>query len=154
MTPWPQPEFAMDRPVFIEQEPIMNRTILLVDNDALFVEQMRQRLIVHGNRVLCARTQAEAERILHSIRPDLVVSEVMLEHQDGGFCLAWKLKKLYPDVPVIMVSAVTWHTGLYFNLSAPEDRTWIKAELFLDKPIRVEELESAIQQLLKPARTA
>lgn len=132
----------------------MNRTILLVDNDALFVEQMRQRLIVHGNRVLCARTQAEAERILHSIRPDLVVTEVMLERQDGGFCLAWNLKKLYPDVPVIMVSAVTWHTGLYFNLSTPEDRTWIKAELFLDKPIRVEELESAIQLLLKPARTA
>lgn len=132
----------------------MNRTILMVDNDALFVEQVRQRLIMHGNRVLCARTQAEAERILNSIRPDLVVSEVMLEHQDGGFSLAWKVKKLHPNVPVIMVSSVTWHTGLYFNLSTPEDRAWIKAELFLDKPIRPEELESAIEQLLKPARTA
>lgn len=132
----------------------MNRTILLVDKDALFVEEMRRRLIDHGYRVLCARTQAEGERIIDSVRPDLVVTEVLLERPDGGFCLAWHSKKKHPDVPVIMVSAVTWHTGLYFNLSTAEDRNWIKADLFLDKPIRVEELESAIQSMLKPARTA
>ena len=137
-----------------QEEIEMAKTILFVDKDILFVEQMRQRFLSAGYRVLSARSQAEAERIIETTRPNVVVSEVLLEHQDGGFCLAWKVKKKYPDVPVIMVSAVTWHTGLYFNLSTPEDRTWIKADVFLDKPIRAEELESVVQSALQPAKVA
>ncbi|MDR1613926.1 MAG: response regulator [Planctomycetota bacterium] len=134
----------------------MARTILLVDKEPLFVEQTRQRFLSQGYRVLCARTQAEAERIIASTRPDIVVTEVVLDRQDGGFCLAWEVKKRYPDVPVVIVSSVTWHTGLYFNLSTPEDRNWIKADVFIDKPIRAEELDSAISDCLnrKATKTA
>ena len=130
----------------------MAKTILLVDKDNLFVEQMRQRFLSLGYRILVARTQAEAERIIESTRPDLVVTEVILDRQDGGFCLAWVVKNKYPDVPVIIVSSVTWHTGLYFNLSTPEDRNWIKADYFIDKPIRSEELESAVLTSLQKVK--
>ncbi len=132
----------------------MVKTILLVDKDTLFVEQIRQKFLASGFRVLCARTQAEAERILATTEPDVLVTEVTLERQDGGFCLAWKAKKRYPGLPIIIVSSVTWHTGLYFNLSTPEDRLWIKADYFLDKPTRPEELEAVIQHCLHPAKTA
>ncbi len=130
----------------------MVKTILLADKDTLFVEQIRQKFLASGFRVLCARSQAEAERILDSTRPDVMVTEVTLERQDGGFCLAWKAKKKYPDLPVIIASAVTWHTGLYFSLSTPEDRMWIKADYFLTKPTRPEELEAIIRQCLHPAK--
>ena len=136
------------------QEMEMARTVLFADNDSLFVDQMRQVFIGAGYRVLWARTRAEAERIIGETRPDIVVTEVTLEHQDGGFCLAWAVKKKYPDVPVVMVSAVTWHTGLYFNLSGAGDRNWIKAEAFLDKPIRAEELVAVTRSLMKPAKAA
>lgn len=132
----------------------MVKTILLVDKDALFIEQVRQYFLTHGFRVLCARTQAEAERILESTRPDVVVTEIMLERQDAGFCLAWKAKKRYPGLPVIIVSSVTWQSGLYFSISSDEDKNWIKADYLLDKPIRVEELESVIHNVLAPAKTA
>ena len=132
----------------------MARTILFVDKDTLFVEQMRHRFLPAGYRVLVARSQSEAERIVESTRPDVLVTEVMLERQDSGFCLAWQVKKKYPAVPVVMVSSVTWHTGLYFNLSTPDDRNWIKADYFLDKPIRTEELEAVIQTCLATAKTA
>lgn len=122
----------------------MVKTILLVDRDPLFVEQIRLHFLGQGCRVLCARSQAEAERILESTRPDVMVTEVILERQDGGFCLAWRAKQRYPDMPVAMVSNVTWHTGLYFSLSTPEDRAWIRADAFLDKPIRMEELDAVI----------
>ena len=122
----------------------MVKTILLVDRDPLFVEQIRQHFLGQGYRVLCAKSQAEAERILASTRPDMMVTEAILERQDGGFCLAWKAKQRYPDLPIAMVSSVTWHTGLYFSLSTPEDKMWIKADVFLDKPIRVEELEAVM----------
>lgn len=132
----------------------MIKTMLLVDRDQLFVEQVRQKFLSSGYRVLCASTQAEAERILGTIQPDVIVTEIMLERQDAGFCLAWRAKKLYPETPVIIVSSVTWHTGLYFTLSTPEDRTWIRADYFLDKPVRAEELESLVAMRLKSAKTA
>ncbi len=132
----------------------MAKTILLVDKDTLFVEQMRQRFLSLGYRILVARSQAEAERILESTRPDVVVTEVILERQDAGFCLAWEVKNRYPDVPVIIVSSVTWHTGMYFSMSTPEDRNWIKADYFIDKPIRSEELESVILTSLQKIKAS
>ena len=130
----------------------MAKTILFVDNDPLFVEQMRQEFLSLGYRILVARSQAEAERIIESTRPDVIVTEVALERQDAGFCLAWTAKRKYPDVPVVIVSSVTWHTGLYFSLSTPEDRNWIKADCFIDKPIRAEELESVVMNSLHKAK--
>jgi len=127
----------------------MAHTVLLVDTDLMFIEQTRQRLLDAGYRVLCAQSQAEAETILSRSKPDVLVSEVLLERPDGGFCLAWSAKRRYPEMPVLLVSTVTWHTGLYFSLSRPEDHAWIKADAFIDKPIRYEELESAIRRFLQ-----
>jgi DNA-binding response OmpR family regulator len=57
-------------------------------------------------------------------------------------------------VPVIMVSSVTWNTDLYFSLNSPGARDWIKADVFLDKPIRAEELVTTVQSVLQPAKAA
>jgi len=130
----------------------MLRTILFADKDPLFTEQMRQIFMAAGYRVLHARSEAEAEGIFSAIRPDVLITEVMLNYPDGGFCLAWKLKRKYPEVPVIMVSSVTWHTALYFSLTSPGARDWIKADVFLDKPIRTEELVTTVQNVLQPAK--
>lgn len=126
----------------------MVKTILVVDGDNAFVDQVRQKLLASGYRVLTARNQAEAEKIFESSTPDLMVTEVMLERPDAGFGLAWETKKKFPNMPVIIASAVTWKTGLDFGLDTAEQRSWIKADYFLDKPIRPEQLESVIQQCL------
>lgn len=128
----------------------MVKTVVFVDKDLLFVEQMRQVFLASGYRVLCARSEVEAEEIFAACRPDVVIMEALLDHMDGGFCLAWKLKGMHPDTPVVMVSAVTWHTNLYFNLSSPGARDWIKADVFLDKPIRAEELMATVRGVLRP----
>lgn len=130
------------------------RTILFVDKDQLFADQMRQAFQTAGYKVLYARSEAEAEDIFSSTRPEVVITEVMLTNPDGGFCLAWKLKRKDPKVPVIMVSSVTWQTDLYFNLTSPGASDWIKADAFLDKPIRAEELVAAVQSVLQPAKVA
>ena len=130
----------------------MLRTILFVDKDPLFAEQMRQIFLASGYRVLHTQCEIEAEEIFSATRPDVLITEVMLTHPDGGFCLAWKLKRKYPEVPVIMVSSVTWHTELYFNLTSPGARDWIKADVFLDKPVRAEEMMTTVQSVLQPAK--
>lgn len=132
----------------------MLRTVLIVDKDLLFVEQIRQKFLTAGYRVLCAQTEAEAEEIFNATRPDVLITEVMLHYQDGGFTLAWKLKQKYPEVPVVMVSSVTWHTGIYFSLSSPGARDWILADVFVDKPVRAESLFATVQNVLQPSQAA
>ena len=126
----------------------MGKTILVVDKDLSFVDKLRQKYMTAGWQVLCARSKAEAQGIFAATRPDVVVTEVILEHMDSGFCLAWEFKQKYPDVPVIIVSDVAWKTGLTFKLSSAGAKNWIKADAFLDKPVRLEELETLIDTLL------
>jgi len=130
----------------------MLRTILFVDKDPLFAEQMRQIFLDAGYRVLYARNETEAEDIFSAARPDVMITDVMLTYPDSGFCLAWKLKRKYPEVPVVMVSSVTWHTDLFFNLTSPGSRDWIMADAFMDKPVRTEELVGTVQSVLHPAK--
>jgi len=73
----------------------------------------------------------------------------MMESDDSGFILCYKLKRRYPDVPVILATAVSRETGLTFGLSSDQDREWIKADLYLEKGVRPEQLNQEIKKLLK-----
>ena len=58
------------------------------------------------------------------------------------------MKNKYPELPVIITTAVTAETGMIFEHSSETDKNWIKADLFLDKGIRVDLLEKEIRKLL------
>ena len=72
----------------------------------------------------------------------------MMENQDSGFILAYKTKKMYPDVPVIIATAVSSETGMVFGLDEDE-KNWIKADQYLEKNIRPDQLQREINKLLK-----
>ena len=73
----------------------------------------------------------------------------MMENDDSGFILAYKIKRKYPDVPIIIATAVTAETGMTFEMNRDDDQQWIKADLFLDKGIRADQLHREINKLLK-----
>jgi CheY-like chemotaxis protein len=125
------------------------RTILVVDDDPDFVEQMRVQLEGEGFRVLAAGGEREAERLLEAERPDLAIVDLMMEHADGGFALCHHVKKRDPAIPVIIVTAVTTETGLEFDAATDEERSWVKADVFLAKPVRFEQLVREIHRLLE-----
>ena len=56
---------------------------------------------------------------------------------------------LYTSNPVIIASAVTAETGLSFGVETAQDRSWIKADTFIEKGIRPDQLEREINKLLK-----
>lgn len=125
------------------------KSILIVDDDVDFLFQMREGVKGMGFDVITAGTQKEAEDIIERKRPDLAILDLMMENQDTGFILGHKIKSKYPDVPIIIVSAVTAETGMLFDVTSEEEREWIKADLFLDKGIRMDQLHKEIKKLLK-----
>jgi len=126
-----------------------NKTVLVVDDDIDFLIQTETVLKANGFEVVKAESQKEAEELLQMLKPDLAILDLMMEHFDGGFALAYHVKKLHPGTPVIICSAVTSETGMRFDAATDEERSWIKADLFLSKPIRHEQLLREINKLLE-----
>jgi len=124
-------------------------TVLVVDDDPDFVEQMRLQLTAAGFNVETAGGEREARRILDSRGADLALVDLMMEHADGGFALCHYIKNRKPPIPVILVTGVTHETGLEFDAATSEERSWVKADVFLAKPVRVEQLVREIHRLLK-----
>jgi len=127
----------------------MKKTILIVDDDMDYLFQMKLRVEQFGFETITADSQKEAEMIIETIRPDLAILDLMMESDDSGFILAYKIKRKYPDVPIIIATAVTAETGITFDVNTDENKQWIKADLFLDKGIRSDQLQREINKLLK-----
>ncbi len=125
------------------------KTILIVDDDPDFLFQMKMTIQDLGFEVISAETQKEAEDIIEKERPDLAILDLMMENQDTGFILCHKIKQKYPDLPIIIASAVTAETGMLFDVDTEEGQEWIKADLFMDKGIRKDQLQKEINKLLK-----
>ncbi len=126
--------------------------VLVVDDDEDFREQLRLQLEAAGYAVVTAAGETAAEKVLAETRPDLAVVDLMMEHEDGGFVLGYRLKKRFPDLPVIMVTGVAHETGHDFTTDTAAERAWIKADAVLAKPVRFEQLKRELARLLPQER--
>jgi len=126
-----------------------SRTVLLVDDDRDYLTSVRMHLESAGFSVVTAESVAEAKATMEQLRPDAAVIDLMLEEADGGFTLCHHLKRIDAALPVIMISAVQSETGLDFDASTDEERAWIRADAFLAKPIRFEQLDRELHRLLR-----
>lgn len=125
------------------------KTILLADDDPDYLFQVSFYLQKVGFRVLPAASQKEAEKILETEKPDLAIFDLIMEYEDSGFILSHKMKKRYPEVPVIIATSVAVETGIPFGLENEDDRKWIKADGYLEKGIRPDQLLNEINKLLE-----
>ena len=124
------------------------KTILLVDDDPDYLLQTRIKLEGYGYKVDTADSQKEAEIMLDRLKPDLALIDLMMENEDSGFILCYKIRKKYPDVPIIIATAVAAETGIQFDIHDENNKQWIKADVFLDKGVRSDVLKNEIEKLL------
>ena len=126
-----------------------NKLVLIVDDDPDYLLQLDMTVKSFGFETITAGSRKEGEQILETTKPDLNIFDLMMETQDSGFILAYKAKQKYPDVPVIIATAVTTETGITFTVDTEEDKNWIKADLYIEKGIRNDQLLREINKLLK-----
>lgn len=127
----------------------VNKTILIVDDDPDYLFQLKVKVEKFGYKTITADSQTEAEDLLERIKPDLAILDLMMEKEDSGFILCYRMKKKYPDVPIIIATGVAAETGISFDIHDENNRKWIKADRFLDKGIRSELLQAEIEKLLQ-----
>lgn len=124
-------------------------TVLVVDDDEDFIEQQKLFLSKMGFDVHAECCIADAIKALDNLHPSIAVIDLMMENPDAGFTLCHVIKKKYPEVPVIMVTAVASETGLEFDAPTSEERAWMKVDKLLTKPVRYEQLKGEIHRLLR-----
>lgn len=123
-----------------------NKRVLVVDDDVDILDQTQVHLEAAGYEVTTAGNEKDAEAKLKTFQPDLAVLDLMMENQDSGFILSYKIKKANPKIPVIMVTAVTSQTGISFDANGGPG-SWIKADAVIEKPIRYEQLIGEAKRL-------
>jgi CheY-like chemotaxis protein len=124
-------------------------TILVADDDPDYLFQTVFSLEKAGYKTVAVESQKEAESVISKLKPDLAIFDLMMETDDSGFILCYKIKKKYPDVPVILATAVSRETGMSFSIDSEKEKSWIRADRFLEKGIRAEQLDQEVMKLLK-----
>lgn len=123
------------------------KTILIADDDSDYLEQMKFHVEKFGFNTITANNQKECEEIIETKEFDMAILDLMMENDDSGFILSYKLKKKYPNKPIIMASAVSKETRFVFEPEKGDN--WIKADKMLEKGIRPDQLHREINKLLK-----
>jgi CheY-like chemotaxis protein len=124
-------------------------TILIADDDPDYLSLTVFSLEKAGYKTLAVESQAEAESVIEKFKPHLAIFDLMMESDDSGFILCYKMKKRYPEVPVILATAVSRETGFSFSIDSQLEKSWIRADRYLEKGIRPEQLDQEVMKLLK-----
>ena len=121
------------------------RRILVVDDEQFMVHTLARILELMGFDVLSAFGGRQAYEMYLSQKVDLVVSDLHMPDMNGVELLT-SIKSHNPEMPVILV------TGYGVDKARESAGTW-KADGFLGKPFKVNELRSLIQQTLALAES-
>ena len=122
--------------------------ILLVDDDADFVEATKTVLESKPYEVVVAIEGEDGLRKARSEKPDLILLDVIMPIKDG-FTAAEQLKKdpALSKIPVLMLTSFsTKGPGTGIPLSRGLE---LEAEDYLEKPIDPKELLSKVEAYLK-----
>ena len=118
-----------------------NKTILLIEDEDHISNLIQFNLELEGYNVHHVVTAEEGVQFLSRNGVDLVISDVMLPGI-SGIEASRKIKRIKPDVPILMVSALGQSTDRINGLRSGADD-------YLSKPFNLEELILRVQKLLE-----
>ena len=127
-------------------------TILIIDDDADFRASTRAVLEGEGFAVACACDGKEGVEKLKETTPDLVILDVVMEHDWAGYEVNWALKygedlERSRQVPILMVSSLPLDPASRFG-SATE-APMVTPDSYVTKPIDIPRFLESVRGLLR-----
>ena len=122
----------------------------MVDNDADYVASSKPFLEAKLGRVLWAKSQGQAEKVLANGKTDLILLEVMLTEPDSGlrWCRELRAAGRFDDVPIFLLTSADERFGLDLKSKLREDR-YCPAQGFLDKAMQPAEIAAHLEKFLR-----
>ena len=123
--------------------------LLFVDDEPEFRDFHREDLKESGFEIVEAESETEALELLQAGETfDIAVIDVIMDNPDGGFTLAYHIKKQFPEMPIILVSNANSKFGVEFSMDSEPERRWMKCDDLMSKPVRTEQLIAVAYRLL------
>ena len=117
------------------------KVVLFVEDEEDLRALVSSRLMDFGYEVLVATDGEDALKIAQNTKIDVIVSDVYMPKKDGNqFFKELKATPFRKNIPFIVLTAHV-HMKDYFEM--------IKADDFLEKPFKIEELMKKIEKVLK-----
>jgi len=118
------------------------RRVLVVNDERPIRSAIETLLRKKGYRWSSAETRSEAVALIEEERPDLVITDLNLEHRDDGLEIIRLVRSLYPTTAVLVM------TG-YGDGESPTAAMKAGAYDFIEKPFgSIRELEATIEAAL------
>jgi CheY-like chemotaxis protein len=123
------------------------KTVLLVDDDADFVEMNRVLLEQNGYAVRVAYSGRQCLEQVAVLRPDIIILDMVMEKQSDGFDVSRELRNSEHTkaIPLVMITSV--NDAIPFRIEP--DRTWLPVDALLEKPVDPQLLLSVVGKALK-----
>jgi two-component system response regulator AtoC len=115
--------------------------ILIVDDETILRESLRDWLCDVGHNVITAENAEEALKLIRDEKPSVAVIDLVLPGSDG-LELLMKAKQIHPDIQVIIITAYG---------SVPTAIAALKAGAYdyIEKPFSPEKVEMLINKLIE-----
>lgn len=123
--------------------------ILVVDDEILIRDMVRDILADAGYEVVLASNGLEALELLRRERFGLVVTDILMPEKEGVETIV-EIKKSQPQMPVIAMSG----GGRTGNLHPLKIARSAGADVILTKPFEPDALVKAVQSVADPKRSA
>lgn len=120
---------------------MMKKHILIVDDEVTIRELLAQYLGRQGYRVSAVGSAREAEKLVASDVPHLIISDLQLEESDGLAMIA-RLKSLLPNTPIILL------TGVLFDPETVETTLGKNISGYLQKTTPLTQIVAEIERLI------
>ncbi|RJP28035.1 MAG: response regulator [Candidatus Omnitrophota bacterium] len=123
--------------------------ILIIDDDADFREAISMLLEAKGYSVSTSANGKDGLDKAKSIKPSLILLDVMMTTKTEGFDLAQQFKssKDLNKIPVIIITGIKKDMNLPFSFEADND--WLPVKAVLEKPVKPDILLSEIEKYVK-----
>ena len=119
---------------------LRTKPVLLVIDDSPDLAALFASWVSEFGDVHTATSSAQALVIASVVRPDLVISDIMLPRMTG-FEIVGQLRQTTPDLRVIFVTA-------YFGMASTKRARELGAAAILPKPVERETLQFVVQSTL------
>ncbi len=127
------------------------KRILIVDDDADFIESVSSFLEANHFTVLKAGDGEQGFKLAKMERPDLILVDIMMNERTEGFFTIQEMRRApeLKDVPIFVLSAL-YSKIPEFGISP--DSAWLAHDEFLSKPVDLKLLLEKIHQRIGVAQ--
>jgi len=130
------------------------KKLLMIDDDANFVDVFRLVCSARGYRFFAAHSAAEGLAKILEVEPDLIILDVIMEDFVAGFRVLRELRAAAPSspyarfstIPIIMLTSVTSKTHVDF--AGRVGTALLPVDAFVEKPTKPADILAKIDAML------